>query len=125
MTFGEWLRERLNGRGMNNADLARLTELSPTYIGHLVRDFSPNTKSGRVRPSEETVDSIAKALGVPVDEARLAAGYAAVHETASHDLDGVFVSFDSASELTEEEKSELLAAVRLIAQGIRAKKTKE
>lgn len=125
MTFGEWLRERLKSREMSNADLARLTGLSPTYIGHLVRDFSPNTKSGKVRPSEESVTVIASALNAPIDEARLAAGYAPSHEADSHDLDGVFVSFDGAANLTDEEKEELLAAVKLIARGIKAKKAVE
>lgn len=123
MTFGEWLRDRLNARQMTNADLARLTELSPTYIGHLVRDFSPNTKSGRVRPSEETVAAIAVALSVTVDEARRAAGYAPTHSGDSHDLDGIYVSFDGADDLSDDERSELLRAVTLIAEGIRARKS--
>lgn len=78
-TFGNWLRTNLNRAGLSNAELGRRVGVSGTYIGNLIRDYSQNTKSGRVRPSEEVVESIAKALGTDVDEARLAAGYAAKH----------------------------------------------
>lgn len=81
MTFGEWLRDNLNNLGISNAELARRVEVSPTYIGNLVRDYSPNMTSKRLpRPSEEVVEKIAKACKVPVNEARLAAGYAPIGE---------------------------------------------
>jgi transcriptional regulator with XRE-family HTH domain len=77
MTFGEWLREKLKEARMSNAELARWVDVSPTYIGNLVRDYSPNTKSGKApRPSERLVEKIAKAVKADPDEARQAAGYA-------------------------------------------------
>jgi transcriptional regulator with XRE-family HTH domain len=83
MTFGEWLRKKLKDRDMSNARLARLSNLSPTYIGNLVRDFSPNSRSGKIRPSEEAVAGIVKALGADLNEARLAAGYAPVADSST------------------------------------------
>lgn len=76
MTFGEWLRKKIKDKDWSNARVARLSGVSPTYIGNLVRDYSPTTISGKGRPSEEVVENIAKALEADVDEARLAAGYA-------------------------------------------------
>lgn len=76
MTFGEWLREKITEKGISNAELARRVEVTPTYIGNLVRDYSPNkTKPGTSRPSEGVVERIAIALGENVDDALKAAGY--------------------------------------------------
>jgi transcriptional regulator with XRE-family HTH domain len=74
-SFGEWLRGKITENNLSNAELGRRVGLSPTYIGNLVRDHSPNSKTGSIRASEGVVASIAKALGVDIDEARLAAGY--------------------------------------------------
>lgn len=78
MTFGELLRRRIKELDISNAEVARRTSLSPTYIGNLVRDHSPNTKKGKGRPSEDAVEVIAKAVEIPLAEARIAAGYAPV-----------------------------------------------
>lgn len=75
-TFGEWLRLKINENRIKNAELARRVNLSPTYIGNLVRDHSPNSKTGKIRASEEVIEAIAKALNADLDEARAAAGYA-------------------------------------------------
>jgi len=79
MSFGEWLRQKIIEKRLSNAELARRTGLSPTHIGNLVRNHSPNTKDGTGRPSQNAVRSIAKALDVSLDEARLAAGFAPKH----------------------------------------------
>lgn len=79
MTFGEWLRKKINATGMSNAAFARQVGVSSTYIGNLLRDYSPNMTSTRSpRPSEPVIESMATALGVPLNEARLAAGYAPI-----------------------------------------------
>lgn len=76
MTFGNWLRAKIIEAHTSNAELARRVGVSPTHIGNLVRDYSPNTKSGKGKPSEEVLEKIALVLGADVDEARLAAGFA-------------------------------------------------
>ena len=87
MTFGEWLRKNLNDRGISNAEFARRVDVSGTYIGNLVRDYSPNMTSARApRPSEAVVAAMAKALEVPLNEARLAAGYAPIGEETNEGL---------------------------------------
>jgi transcriptional regulator with XRE-family HTH domain len=76
-TFGELITKRLRELNMRRSDLARRTGLSHTYIANLANDLSPTSKSGRPRRlPEETVDSIATALGLPVMIARAAAGLA-------------------------------------------------
>lgn len=69
LTFGDWLREKIKEVRISNAEVARRSHVSATYIGNLIQNDR--------RPTVEVVDAIGKALGVPVGEARLAAGYAA------------------------------------------------
>ena len=76
MTFGDWLRQQIKLRNLSNAEVARRAKVSATYIGNLVRDFAPNTKSGVGKPSEDVLAAIVKAVGGNLNEARLAAGYA-------------------------------------------------
>lgn len=75
MSFGEWLRKNIEDRGLSNREVARRADVSATYIGNLVRDFSQNTRSGKVKPSEDVVERIAFALDADLNEARTAAGY--------------------------------------------------
>lgn len=79
--FGDWLRSKIRENDISNAELARRVDVSPTYIGNLLRNYSPNSKTGSIRASEKIVESIAKALNAPIDEARTAAGYAAKNQT--------------------------------------------
>lgn len=75
-TFGELIREALVEKGWSNAELARRTGFSATYIGNLIRDYSL-TKSGKpTRLPLDTVDTIAKALQKPLPLFRQAAGLA-------------------------------------------------
>lgn len=124
-TFGDWLKKKREELRISGADLERSSGVSRQYISNLERNVTSDLTGKLIQPSVEKVDALAKGLGVSLNEARLAAGYAPESGENSHDLDGVFVSFDSASQLTDEEKSELLKAVRLIAEGIKARKAKE
>lgn len=122
--FGTWLYSRRKEKGLTQEQLAGRAGISKAYIGHL-ENARPNTQGVPTMPDRDKVAALAKALGAPVPEALIAAGYAADTSVESHDLDGVFVSFDGAASLTDEEKTELLSAVRLIAQGIKARKAQE
>lgn len=86
MSFGNWLRKNINNAGISNAELARRTKFSPTYIGNLVRDFYPNSKDGEGRPSEDAVRKIAKALNCDVNEAMTQAGYRSDDELVANGL---------------------------------------
>ena len=121
MTFGEWLRLQIKNTGLSNAEVARRAKLSPTYIGNLVRDFSPNTKDGKGRPSEEVVAEIAKAVSGNLNEARLAAGYAPEGDFTkdSHEiLEGVTINFQDGGKLSKKKQKEILNAARLIVRGV-------
>lgn len=83
-TLGDIIRDRLNHHGLSQTELARRVGVSTTYIGNLMRDISPSSKSGKARPKIEVVDRIATQLQVSITEARLAAGYAPPQAEASH-----------------------------------------
>lgn len=86
VSFGEWLRNKIKENNISNAELARRIKVSPTYVGNLVRDFSPNSKTGKIRASEKVIEAIAKALNADIDEARLAAGYSPTKSILPHEL---------------------------------------
>ncbi len=124
MTFGEWLRDQINAKNTSNAVVARKAGVSATYIGNLIRDFSPNTKSGKGKPSEEVAESIGRALGVPIDDARIAAGYSPKDISATHDiLEKARVSFLDGS-FTPEEQERILDMMRTLVAGAIAGKGK-
>lgn len=122
-TPSELITRRLSELGMSKADLAKAVGVSRTYIGMLA-NATAKSRAGYHRPKPEIMSRIAKALQVSEGELLASMGYDVEGGPPSetHDLDGVFVSFDGADDLTDEEKTELLAAVKLIAQGIRSKK---
>lgn len=126
MTFGEWLREKINDKHISNAELARLADCSSTYIGNLVRDYSPNTKDGKARPSREMTIRIAKALDENVDDALRLAMHAPLNNDVTDTLevgDGVEVRFQEF--VPETEREEIRKAARLIVAGIRAENEKK
>jgi HTH-type transcriptional regulator, competence development regulator len=78
MSFGKWLLDARKKAGLTQEQLAERSGLSPSYISALERQ-EPNTRAGEPRmPRPETVNRIAKALGIPSGEARAAAGYASL-----------------------------------------------
>src|SRR5262245_44602236 len=76
-TFGQKLASWREKAGIKQKELAERIDVSATYISNLERDFSATAKGGRPQPSLEICDKIARALGAPIAEVRLAAGYAA------------------------------------------------
>ena len=72
--FGEMVRAKLKDRGWSNAELARRTDYSTTFIGNIIRGVAPGTKSGKLRLSEDIVDKISRVLGFSIEKARKAAG---------------------------------------------------
>lgn len=76
MRFGEWLREQRSRADLTLKQLAARCGVSFSYISALERQ-QPHSLTGKdIQPKLATVDRLARALGVPIDEARLAAGYA-------------------------------------------------
>jgi transcriptional regulator with XRE-family HTH domain len=110
-TFGQKLSKWRRAKGMNQAELARALDLSPTYVSYLERDINPSAKNGKPRVSVEVADRIATALGVSTSEVRLASGYAPPSSTeaeqeefAESELATLFYDFKG---LPEEEKGEV------------------
>lgn len=122
-TPSQLISRRLSELGMSKADLAKAVGVSRTYIGMLA-NATAKSRAGYHRPKPEILAKLARALQVSEGELLASMGYGVEGGNGSdtYELDGVFVSFDAADDLTQDEKTELLAAVRLIAQGIRSKK---
>jgi len=71
MTFAQWLQSQLDERGWNLADLARHTGIRyPTIYSYANGSRVPDKRPA----SQENLDAIASALGVPAATVRDAAG---------------------------------------------------
>lgn len=77
--FAEQLRTWLNDKGFSQAELARRSGLRPQTIGQYLAQKPHHLTNRLLLPEIDTVDRIARALGVSITEARAAAGY-------THDL---------------------------------------
>lgn len=124
-TFGDWLRKRREELRISGADLERSSGVSRQYISNLERNVKSELTGRLIQPSVEKVDALAKGLGVAVDEARLAAGYAPESPQRGLDLDGVEIKFGRETDLTDEEKERLVDTVRVVLSGLRAGRDKE
>ncbi|HJU56808.1 MAG TPA: helix-turn-helix transcriptional regulator [Pyrinomonadaceae bacterium] len=74
--FGLWLIQKRRAAGLTQRELARRVSISKSYVSALERSERQPVTGEPVRPKLAKVDALAEALGVPVGEARLAAGYA-------------------------------------------------
>jgi transcriptional regulator with XRE-family HTH domain len=116
-TLGELISNRLLELGWSNAELARRTGFSTTYIGNLARDIAPGTKTGKPkRIPDETVERIAKALDVSVDRARAAAGLSKKEYTAPKTVEEALDSamFFDQKGLSEKDKATLRPYLELL-----------
>jgi transcriptional regulator with XRE-family HTH domain len=124
MTFGKWLAAKREAVGMTQPQLAKRAGISVSYVSALERD-EPNAKDGSPRrPRIEKVDKIAKALGVLIDDAREAAGYAPLDpkpKTAKEALQAIeklIPGFDGVlwfEQMTDEDAERMLDAFKAIA----------
>lgn len=125
MSFGDWLRSQINERGWSNAEFARRTGMSPTYIGDLIRGHKKDSPQHKVRPSEKKVVIIAKVLGQKLDDVRELAGYVRlskklIQEQSVHIGKGVLLVFPEQCKVTELEKQNLIILNRLAINGLLA-----
>jgi transcriptional regulator with XRE-family HTH domain len=74
--FGVWLREKRKARDWTQEELGKKAGISISYVSTLERNQPHSITGTELRPALDKVDAIARALGVPLAEARLAAGYA-------------------------------------------------
>lgn len=85
-TFGQWLRNKRKDASLTQGQLARKSGISTSYVSTLERGQRHTVTNADPLPKPDIVEAIAKALTVPVDEARLAAGYAASEDNDPHGL---------------------------------------
>lgn len=81
MSFGEYLKEKMREKSVRAADLARRTGITKQGIGRLLNNVPHPISGAEPKPELETVEKIAKALDLNIDEARLAAGFAPTNTT--------------------------------------------
>lgn len=91
MKFGEWLKKKRTDRGYSQERLADLVQevtdnavkCTGSNISGYEREYDKKINGDPVTPKLEMVDALAVALGVPLSEARIAAGYAPPNESFS------------------------------------------
>jgi len=114
-TFGELITSRLLELGWSNAELARRTGFSATYIGNLARDIAPGTKTGKPkRIPDETVERIARELNIPINRARTAAGLSKkepIANTIDEAVDNALGFHAPGGRISEADKKALRAAI--------------
>jgi transcriptional regulator with XRE-family HTH domain len=125
LVFGQWLRAHRTNKRMTVESLARKAGISKQYLSVLERAPKHPLTGKAVQPKVEIVDRIAKALGVSVDEARIAAGYAPqllrpvsakeAIELIRRMIPGFEGLLLSSGELTDERAEEILEDFRRIA----------
>jgi len=65
-SLAEWLRSKMDEAGINQAELARRSKISP---GHITKIFN-----GQRGVGEQSLKAIAEALNIPLEEAYRIAG---------------------------------------------------
>lgn len=98
MDFKEFLRSKLDEKNMRPAELARLSGVTKQNISRILTNKPHPLTNAAPTVTPATVEKIAKALGVDVKEARLAAaGF-----TSTNGYSGILEGFDSLSQEDQE-----------------------
>lgn len=115
-SLGQLIQRRLEDLKMSRSKLAREIKKSRAYVGDLANDTA-NTKSGKYRPSPETVADLARTLEVP-RETILASIEYLPQTNGNADLANVGINLFNGdwNELTPEEQQEILEVTRMLIQ---------
>jgi len=86
--FGKWLKAKREAQGLSMRALAEKADnvCSPSYIAQLETNYYVGKRGNPMQPSEEIVEKLAIALGESVNEARKAANYPFIDETAEENI---------------------------------------
>ena len=86
--FGKWLKVKREAQGLSMRALAEKADnaCSPSYIAQLETNYYIGKKGNPMQPSEEIVGKLAIALGESINEARKAANYPLIDETAEENI---------------------------------------
>lgn len=110
-TFGSWLLRKRKAAGLSLQELADRADLSKGYISNLERNAPHSVSKATPKPSQDTVDRIAAAVGAPVAEARYVAGYAAPQAQVDQNLSRLLFYFN---DLQGEQKADALAVIEAL-----------
>ena len=117
MTFGDWLKKQRRAKGLTQEGLAAAADnvCTGAYISNLERNADIGKDGTPNRPSEEIVEKLARALGVPPNEARLVAGYAPLGKEKLMTEEQLIEYFRGLSEMEQE-------SVLVLAEGLYRKR---
>ena len=118
-TFGEWLRRHRKQLDLLQSEVARRAGVSTSYISTLERSQKHSITGAELVPDRDKVTAIAKAVNGNANEALRLCGYATDEDRFSLP-DGVMVSFESTSHLTDEQKDKIVNVIRTLVAGVRA-----
>jgi transcriptional regulator with XRE-family HTH domain len=96
MTFGDWLKAKRKEKGLTQKELADAAGCKEQYVSGLERN------ADKSRPNVQFVDKWAEKLGVTVDEARRAAGWAAPERPEDADSQTLVDYYENASDDTKQ-----------------------
>lgn len=113
--FGDLIRLARIDKGWSQRELARRIAKSATYIHYVERGINPSSSKDKFQVGVDAVDTMAKVLGISIDEARLAAGYASStnDSTAIKIGDDVRVSMLGAKDFTDDDREEFTRAFEI------------
>lgn len=80
--FGSLLRQWRKARGLTQAELGEAVNRTPQAVSIWEGGYSDKKDEPPI-PSVDIIDALARVLNVPIDEIRLAAGYAPKHSSPS------------------------------------------
>ena len=95
-TFGDWLKQNRESRGLSQSDLARLSMLNRAVINKL--------ESG-TNPTPETLKALARGLRISVENIYRAAGLLPVASKEKEDIDDLLTLYN---QLNPEKKKMLI-----------------
>jgi hypothetical protein len=85
LTFGQHLQRWMDSKdGMNARKLAKAIDMSPAYVGYLLKDLNPSTQKP-IQIKGALADKIALVLDLHPNEVREAAGLKSVKATRNVD----------------------------------------
>ncbi len=126
ISFGTWLLEKRREKRLTQGQLGERAGLSTSYVSTIERGQRHSTTNAVPRPTEQTVEKLAAALGVDIDDARIAAGYLPKSMSITptnavefiHALEtlgvGHFENIEGIHNLTPEEYETMLKDLRLV-----------
>jgi len=115
--FQQWLQGQLDARGWSGAELARRAKISRPHVSRIL--------TGENKPGLESVEGIARALGIPTESVMREAGYLPDHGDLLPELAALGARLRALSpEQREAALAALEAALRVAEAGDRGRRAR-